>query len=95
MTRLPLSAGMVSNGRVFESGTVIRAGEQLPTQQVPPMHASITAQLSSLLTIHLPRALRLQMGELKLKESLLTELKSTVLKLQAENSSLEQVRHSR
>jgi hypothetical protein len=48
---------MVSNGRVFESGTVIRAGEQLPTQQVPPMHASITAQHTAhrKLTTHNPQ----------------------------------------
>ena len=25
---------MISNGRVFKSGTVIKAGEQLPTQQI-------------------------------------------------------------
>ena len=25
---------MTSNGRVFESGSVIKAGEQLPTQQI-------------------------------------------------------------
>lgn len=60
-----------------------------------PVHTTRTAELSSLLTIRSPRAPRLQMGELKLKESLLTELKSTVLKLQAENASLEQVRHNR
>ena len=25
---------MTSNGRVFESGSIIKAGEQLPTQQI-------------------------------------------------------------
>merc|ERR1740123_2677707 len=30
----PEGKSMVSNGRTFESGTVIRAGEQLPTQQI-------------------------------------------------------------
>jgi len=30
----PKGEQMVSNGRVFESGTIIKAGEQLPTQQI-------------------------------------------------------------
>jgi len=30
----PQGQSLVSNGRVFTSGTVIRAGEQLPTQQI-------------------------------------------------------------
>lgn len=30
----PLGLRMTSNGRIFESGTVIKAGEQLPTQQI-------------------------------------------------------------
>ena len=30
----PDGASMVSNGRTFESGTIIKAGEQLPTQQI-------------------------------------------------------------
>ena len=30
----PLGEKMTSNGRVFESGTIIKAGEQLPTQQI-------------------------------------------------------------
>jgi adenylosuccinate synthase len=30
----PEGKRMASNGRTFESGTVIRAGEQLPTQQI-------------------------------------------------------------
>eukprot|EP01065_Artemidia_motanka_P032471 TRINITY_DN39484_c0_g1_i1.p1 TRINITY_DN39484_c0_g1~~TRINITY_DN39484_c0_g1_i1.p1 ORF type:complete len:645 (+),score=223.04 TRINITY_DN39484_c0_g1_i1:54-1937(+) len=30
----PQGRNMISNGRVFENGTIIRAGEQLPTQQI-------------------------------------------------------------
>ena len=30
----PEGKSLTSNGRVFESGTVIKAGEQLPTQQI-------------------------------------------------------------
>merc|ERR1712211_153512 len=30
----PEGKSMVSNGRVYESGTIIRAGEQLPTQEL-------------------------------------------------------------
>ena len=30
----PDGTSMVSNGRTFESGTIIKAGEQLPTQQI-------------------------------------------------------------
>lgn len=30
----PEGRSLTSNGRVFESGTIIRAGEQLPTQQI-------------------------------------------------------------
>ena len=30
----PEGESMISNGRVFKSGTIIRAGEQLPTQQI-------------------------------------------------------------
>jgi hypothetical protein len=50
------------------------------------------APLSIWLTIRPPHAVRLQMGELALKESLLETAKSTISKLQEENSSLEQVR---
>ena len=30
----PEGKALMSNGRVFESGTIIKAGEQLPTQQI-------------------------------------------------------------